>query len=92
MHIEGGNIVILLIENIHGELGCNIISVEIKGKHEMFFMPVSVTFSMKFNLTTIGEVANAFNPVLAIPSPHNHVCLFFFFFSSTYYFYSILIF
>lgn len=91
MHIEGGNIVILLIENIHGELGYNIISVEIKGKHEMFFMPVSVMSSMKFNLSTIGEVANAFNPVLAIPSPRNHLCLFFFF-SSTYYFYSILIF
>ena len=26
-------------------------------------MPVSVMFSMKFNLTTIGEVANALNPL-----------------------------
>ena len=28
------------------------------------------------NLTTIGEIANAFNPVLAIPSPPNHLCFF----------------
>lgn len=28
------------------------------------------------NLTAIGEIANAFNPVLAIPSPPNHLCFF----------------
>ena len=28
------------------------------------------------NLTTIGEIANAFNPVLAILSPPNHLCSF----------------
>ena len=28
------------------------------------------------NLTTVGEIANAFNPVLAILSPPNHLCSF----------------